>query len=253
MARQRMMLRFARWHIWLGWLVGLPILMWTVTGLVMIARPLEEVRGDDLRPEPAPLAIGAYAMPDFGEPVSELQLVQQAIGPVWIVTTAEGARRRYFAPDATLLPPVIESEARQIAGHVYAGKARLETVAYIPYDEVPIELRRPVNAWRLHYSDDTNLYLEAATGELLAHVAEGDEADIDLEMQDRVDHLLRIADFEFDAAAGPTGPEGPENLGQQVIADGGTGAQAQVHRSAGLPEQAFHLARPLDHLDRFRV
>ena len=168
MARQRMMLRFARWHIWLGWLVGLPILMWTVTGLVMIARPLEEVRGDDLRPEPAPLAIGAYAMPDFGEPVSELQLVQQAIGPVWIVTTAEGARRRYFAPDATLLPPVIESEARQIADHVYAGKARLETVAYIPYDEVPIELRRPVNAWRLHYSDDTNLYLEAATGELLA-------------------------------------------------------------------------------------
>ena len=163
-----MMLRFARWHIWLGWLVGLPILMWTVTGLVMIVRPLEAVRGDDLRSEPAPLAIGAYAMPDFGEPVSELQLVQQAIGPVWIVTTAEGARRRYFAPDATLLPPVIESEARQIAGHVYAGKARLETVAYIPYDEVPIELRRPVNAWRLHYSDDTNLYLEAATGELLA-------------------------------------------------------------------------------------
>ena len=168
MARQRMMLRFARWHIWRGWLVGLPILMWTVTGLVMIARPLEEVRRDDLRPEPAPLAIGDYAMPDFGEPVSELQLVQQAIGPVWIVTTAEGARRRYFAPDATLLPPVIESEARQIAGHVYAGEARLETVAYIPHDEVPIELRRPVNAWRLHYSDDTNLYLEAATGELLA-------------------------------------------------------------------------------------
>ena len=163
-----MMLRFARWHIWLGWVVGLPILMWTVTGLVMIARPLEEVRGDDLRHPAAPLAIGDYAMPDFGEPVSELQLVQQHNGPVWIVTTAEGARRRYFAPDATLLPPVIESEARQIANHVYAGEARLETVGYIPYDEVPLELRRPVNAWRLGYSDGTNLYLEAATGELLA-------------------------------------------------------------------------------------
>jgi hypothetical protein len=168
MAKQPLMLRFARWHIWLGWLVGLPILMWTVTGLVMIARPIEEVRGDDLRARPAPLMIGDYAMPDFGEPVSELQLVQQAIGPVWIVTTADGARRRYFASDATLLPPVIESEARQIAGHVYAGKAKLETVGYIPYDEVPIELRRPVNAWRLGYSDGTNLYLEAATGELLA-------------------------------------------------------------------------------------
>jgi hypothetical protein len=168
MANQPLMLRFARWHIWLGWLVGLPILLWTVTGLIMIARPLEEVRGDDLRAQAAPLAIGDYAMPDFGEPVSELQLVQQATGPVWIVTTADGARRRYFAPDATLLPPVIESEARQIADYVYAGSARLQTVAYIPYDEVPIELRRPVNAWRLGYSDGTNLYLEASTGQLLA-------------------------------------------------------------------------------------
>jgi hypothetical protein len=67
-----------------------------------------------------------------------------------------------------LLPPVIESEARQIAEHIYAGRARLEDVAYIPYDEVPIELRQPVNVWRLAYSDRTHLYLEAATGELLA-------------------------------------------------------------------------------------
>ena len=31
------MLQFARWHIWLGWLVGLPMLMWALTGLVMVA------------------------------------------------------------------------------------------------------------------------------------------------------------------------------------------------------------------------
>ena len=52
MARQRMMQRFARWHVWLGWLVGFPILMWTVTGLFMVARPIEEVRGDHLRAPP---------------------------------------------------------------------------------------------------------------------------------------------------------------------------------------------------------
>ena len=42
MAKQRIMQRFARWHIWAGWLVGFPVLMWTVTGLVMVARPIEE-------------------------------------------------------------------------------------------------------------------------------------------------------------------------------------------------------------------
>ena len=38
--------RLRRWHVWLGWLVGLPMLIWTVSGLVMVARPIEEVRGE---------------------------------------------------------------------------------------------------------------------------------------------------------------------------------------------------------------
>lgn len=168
MAKQRMMLRFARWHIWLGWLVGFPILMWTVTGLIMVARPIEEVRGEGLRAEPPSVVTGAYVLPDFGEPVSKVELVQQPIGPVWVVTTADGARRRYFAPDGTLLPPVIASEAHQIAAATYAGEAELAEVRYIPWDVAPIELRRPVNSWRLHYSDGTNFYVEAATGEPLA-------------------------------------------------------------------------------------
>lgn len=168
MAKQRMMQRFARWHIWLGWLVGFPILMWILTGLIMVARPIEEVRGTALRAETPELEVARYVLPDFGEPVRSVELVQQVIGPVWVVTTSDGARRRYFAPDGTLLPPVIASEAREIAAAVYAGPAQLEEVKYIPGDIAPLELRSPVHSWRLHYSDGTNLYLEAATGQLLA-------------------------------------------------------------------------------------
>ena len=40
--------RLRRWHVWLGWLVALPILFWTVSGLVMVAKPIEEVRGEHL-------------------------------------------------------------------------------------------------------------------------------------------------------------------------------------------------------------
>ncbi len=49
MAGRHWMTKFARWHIWLGWLIGVPLVMWTLTGLVMVARPIEEVRGDHLR------------------------------------------------------------------------------------------------------------------------------------------------------------------------------------------------------------
>ncbi len=49
-----MMRRLAKWHIWLGWLVGVPLVMWTLTGLVMVSRPIETVRG------------GAIGKPVFG-------------------------------------------------------------------------------------------------------------------------------------------------------------------------------------------
>jgi uncharacterized iron-regulated membrane protein len=168
MAQQRMMLRFARWHIWLGWVVGAPILMWTLTGLFMVARPIEEVRGEHLRAPPNAVVKGAYALPDVGEPIVGAELVQQPIGPVWLVSTAEGARYRYFAPDGSLVPPVIESEAREIADATYSGDGTLEAVVYIPADAPPSDLRAGVNAWQARFSDGTNVYLDAATGEVLA-------------------------------------------------------------------------------------
>ena len=41
MARKPLMLTPAKWHIWLGWLVGVPIVMWLATGLLMTLRPIE--------------------------------------------------------------------------------------------------------------------------------------------------------------------------------------------------------------------
>ena len=43
--------RLRRWHVWLGWVVGLPVLFWVVSGLVMIAKPIDEVRGEHLMEE----------------------------------------------------------------------------------------------------------------------------------------------------------------------------------------------------------
>ena len=54
----KMRQRLRRWHIWLGWIVGLPFLAWTVSGLVMVARPIETVRGEGLIAEAPPLPSG---------------------------------------------------------------------------------------------------------------------------------------------------------------------------------------------------
>lgn len=121
-----MMQRFARWHIWLGWLVGFPILMWTVTGLVMVLRPIEDVRGDDLRAPAAAIDPAQVSFPtDIGEPIREARLVQQPDGAAWIITAADGARWRYSARFGTATPPVVKDEAGRIAQAAYAGEGEL--------------------------------------------------------------------------------------------------------------------------------
>ena len=88
-----MMQRFARWHIWLGWMVGLPILMWAVTGLVMVARPIEDVRGEHLRAAPVAIDAAGLRFPaSIGEPIREVRLIAQPGGPAWIVTAASPAK-----------------------------------------------------------------------------------------------------------------------------------------------------------------
>ena len=52
-----------RYHVWLGWLVGVPLLLWTVSGLVMVARPIETVRGTDLKIERTPALLTPNAVP----------------------------------------------------------------------------------------------------------------------------------------------------------------------------------------------
>ena len=57
-----------RYHVWLGWLVGVPLLLWTISGLVMVARPIETVRGSDLKLERPPALLTPDAVPSLPLP-----------------------------------------------------------------------------------------------------------------------------------------------------------------------------------------
>jgi hypothetical protein len=169
MARHSTMQQFARWHVWLGWLVGLPMLMWAVTGLFMVARPIEEVRGDHLRAPHAVVDPSGITFPaTIGEPIHEARLVAQPGGPAWLVTSAAGARWRYSARTGAALAPVVRGEAQAIARAAYAGDARLEALTYFPGGEAPSEARTAGAAWRARFADGTHVYIDDATGEVLA-------------------------------------------------------------------------------------
>ena len=133
----------------------------------MGGRPMQP--GAELPPGTARLRGHVFAA-DTGQPLrkAQVRLVQQPDGPVWIVTEQGGGRYRYSAKDGSIVPPVIEVEARSIAQAAYAGDAKIAAVKYIPADEAPVDLRRDVNAWQASFTDGTRIYIDDSTGEVLA-------------------------------------------------------------------------------------
>jgi len=166
--RARLLLR--RLHIWLGWAVAIPFLLWTVSGLVMVAKPIEEVRGESLIRQAPLLPSGPrFTLPPIGpRPVSTLVLEQRSEGSRWLIRYADGQSRLADAASGRLLPPLTAAEAAATLKARYTGAASIKAVDRISADAPPIELRRNIEAWRVTMSDGTRFYLSAATGEIVA-------------------------------------------------------------------------------------
>ncbi len=175
MARQLWMARFARWHIWLGWLIGVPLVLWTVTGLVMVARPIDEVRGNHLRKDvaaeplltsnPAPIPFQL----DGSQRYSEMRAIMQNGQPVWLLTREDGSiERRSAAVDGPALPPVDEAYVRALVAARIVGGDDPVSIRQFAADEAPFDFRRAVPSWQVALADGTNVYVHAETGEIAA-------------------------------------------------------------------------------------
>lgn len=169
----RPMRLFAKWHIWLGWLTGVPLLLWCASGLVMVARPIEEVRGNDLRIERPPEPIAGNPYPIFNEidrpdrmPVELLTTVERG-AMVTRATYPDGHIERYSGRGERL-PPVSESEARAMVAHAIRGGDRVESATLFDAANPPLDFRKPVAAWRVVLADGTYVYVGRESGRIEA-------------------------------------------------------------------------------------
>lgn len=159
--------RLARWHIWLGWLVGVPLLLWTASGLFMVARPIEEVRGNHLRRDPPLVEARGIVFPALQGPVTHVALLSVAGRPVWAIAQGNTVRR-YDAHSGTRLGPVGRAEAQAIVVATYRGSAALSGLRLFPADRSPADLGRDRPAWQARFAEGTHVYVDADTGEVLA-------------------------------------------------------------------------------------
>lgn len=162
--------RARRWHTWLGWIAGVPLLLWTVTGLWMVARPIEEVRGEHLKAAPPALVVpGAVTPPQVGGAMlKSLAVEPRAGGAVWVAQFADGSARTAALATGAWLPPLTREQGVAAARAHYLGGAGVAGVRATKADAPPVELRRPRPTWRVEFADGARVYVDRDTGGVLA-------------------------------------------------------------------------------------
>ena len=163
-----------RYHVWLGWLVGVPLLLWTVSGLVMVARPIETVRGSDLRIDsqtiplpsfnPAPVLNGIDVEPT----VKEIRTFMQRGRAVTIVTRLNGSAMRFDAAHGWFIPALAEHEAREVVAKGIVGGSRITGATLFAAGKVPFDFRKPMPVWQVRLADGTHVYVGRDTAEIEA-------------------------------------------------------------------------------------
>ena len=157
-----------RIHLWLGWIVGVPLIFWTASGLWMVARPIAEVRGTALRAAPPALALPATIAAPQVAGATAASIEMQHRRARWIVTLPGGAMRRADAATGRILPAVGRDEALALARATYRADAAAASVRRFAADAAPLDLRRARASWQVAFADGTHVYIDADTGALLA-------------------------------------------------------------------------------------
>lgn len=160
----------AKWHIWLGWLVGVPIVMWLGTGLLMVSRPIEEVRGEHLRiaAEPVALELPGSTLAAPGTGLKEMRVTMQSGRAVAILTTLTGETRRVDFATGAAIPALDAAAVRALVAARITGGDKVSRVTLFPADKTPFDFRRPLAVWQVALADGTNVYVGRDTGEIEA-------------------------------------------------------------------------------------
>jgi uncharacterized iron-regulated membrane protein len=163
-------------HKWLGLIVGIQLVFWTISGFYMVVVDLDFIHGDPLvrnlhvplSAGPPQLAFSEVARRFEGVTAVSLRALPGRAAPLYEVTTRTGK----VLVDATTgqqLSPLPRDLVSDLSQQYYAGAGKLASLTLIERD-APMEIQtRPLPLWRADFDDwlETSLYVHPDTGVLV--------------------------------------------------------------------------------------
>lgn len=163
-----------RVHKWLALFVGIQAVIWTVTGMYMVAVHIDIIHGDHLvRPAPkTPFDVSGLVTPaqvvaaDSGAREARLQWLLDR--PVWRVDGSDGP----YVVDAQSgrrLPPITEVQAREVSRRIYTGTPKIVSARLLTEAPIEMQTRKPPY-WRVEFEgwNQPTLYISPTTGEMIS-------------------------------------------------------------------------------------
>ncbi len=170
---------FRRLHKWLALIVGIQLVLWTLSGFLMSYVPIEEVHGDHLwhktaRPTAVNAAEVSFGVNDLmarykGRDVIALRLFSRNGQAAYEVAFADETIL-LDARNGELLSPVTENQAVAIARKAYRWTGQYLSVEYVTDPEQYGEIRgKPLPVWKVNFDDDvaSSLYVSPASGQIV--------------------------------------------------------------------------------------
>lgn len=161
-------------HKWLGFAVGIQLLVWALSGFYMVVVNIDIIHGDMLVKRPAPTlgdtldrVLTVTQIQQQHPQAQQLTLQLLAQQPVYLLTEADRSRL-LDAVSGEQISPLDANQATALADLYYAGSGAIARVQLIERDS-PGEIRGlPLPVWRVDFDDawGSSFYIDPQTGRL---------------------------------------------------------------------------------------
>jgi len=176
MSKAKMHRFFAKSHKWIGLILGIQVVIWTLGGIVMSWIPIETVRGEHkiAESEPAPLSATVDFMPVrelvtmAGQQVLEVRHSMLFGRPVAKIRLSDGTLSIRDAMTGALLTPISADTAQKIAAADFSLDAAIVSVREVSEPSVDYHGKMPV--WQVKFDDAENsaIYVSPTEARIVA-------------------------------------------------------------------------------------
>lgn len=180
--------RIWNWHLWMGVALLLPLLWWTVTGLIFSLWPIEAIRGNTLargaKGVEARLSEAHVPPPHLFKGAKTLRVARVNGRALALVDRGDGTDAWDLEANQSLGPVIPPSWAQTIATRDLANPMELEAIYLLPREgdaqrvlgtgperlPSPAEYAGPRPAYAVHFAGSTglHLYVDALDGQVRA-------------------------------------------------------------------------------------